>query len=261
MSETVATIERRKTAKFSSLPPADVQLAISSWVNDQFETASPTQLPNAPKRARRYPHWTSDPNSGITGDVYLVRELVYYTCEVADGKPWLWWRIGRLPDQLQDRVDVSRKSVKVPSEIGEAHATDSALKQIYDYISPGTNEGISFEVARLTDDLFTTSFTGGGDISLFTASGSRGTIKSQLTEGYVLSSTGAPPITIPFDLAIDLASGVATLSWTLPAAVAATAQIKLDFTRAATNPEGINLLFTTDDPSDDAVYSLSLLLI
>jgi hypothetical protein len=31
----------------------------------------------------------------------------------------------------------------------------------------GTDEGISFEVSRLTDDLFTDSFLGGGDASKF----------------------------------------------------------------------------------------------
>ena len=49
----------------------------------------------------------------------------------------------------------------MPSERSEHHATRQALVEVYDYISPGTNEGISFLVSRLTDDMFTDSFLGG----------------------------------------------------------------------------------------------------
>ena len=37
----------------------------------------------------------------------------------------------------------------MPSERSEHHATRQALVDVYDYISPGTNEGISFLVSRL----------------------------------------------------------------------------------------------------------------
>ena len=82
----------------------------------------------------------------------------------------------------------------MPSERSEHHATRQALVEVFDYISPGTNEGISFLVSRLTDDLFTDSFLGGGDISLFTASGTRGVIKSNTgTDARMLDSGGGVP--------------------------------------------------------------------
>lgn len=62
----------------------------------------------------------------------------------------------------------------MPSERSEHRETQHALARVFDYISPGTNEGISFSLAQLTDDLSTDSFLAGGDISLFTPSGHRG---------------------------------------------------------------------------------------
>src|SRR5689334_14141814 len=114
------------------------------------------------------------------------------------------------------------------SEVREHQTTNRALHQIYKYISPGTNEGISFELSRLTDDIFTTSFLGGGDISLFTPSGARGTIKSQRTNAYVLSSGGGVPAAFTFDLSVDLNTSKATLKWTLPSGPAMTATMILD---------------------------------
>jgi hypothetical protein len=149
----------------------------------------------------------------------------------------------------------------MPGEVKEHHATSAALNQVFKYISPGTNEGISFGLSRLTDELFTSSFIGGGDISLFTAGGARGTIKSQLSNGYVLDSNAGPPTSFPFDLSVDLNNGKATLHWTPPGGSPSTESFVLDSVKAVTRPEGVNLLFTADEVSDDAAYSLSLILI
>ena len=40
----------------------------------------------------------------------------------------------------------------MPSERTENRKTRHALGQVFDYISPGTNEGISFSLSRLTDE-------------------------------------------------------------------------------------------------------------
>lgn len=149
----------------------------------------------------------------------------------------------------------------MPSEIKEHHVTSAALNKVFQYISPGTNEGISFGLARLSDDLFTSSFIGGGDISLFTAGGVRGSIKSQLATAYRLDSNAGPPASFPFDLSIDLNNGKATLHWTPPGGSASTASFNVDSIKSVTRPEGINLFFNADEVSDDAAYSLSLLLI
>jgi len=50
----------------------------------------------------------------------------------------------------------------MPTESKERKDTQHALAQVFDYISSGTNEGISFSLSRLTDDLFTDSFLAAG---------------------------------------------------------------------------------------------------
>jgi hypothetical protein len=79
--------------------PTRTKFAISSWVNDQFETASPKELRHKPLGVDKYPHWTSDPNSGVTGEVYLAERVVYYYAP--DTPPGTgWWSMGRLPPNL-----------------------------------------------------------------------------------------------------------------------------------------------------------------
>jgi hypothetical protein len=150
----------------------------------------------------------------------------------------------------------------MPSEVSERHATRQALEAVYDYISPGTNEGISFLLSRLTDDMFTDSFLGGGDISLFTPSGSRGVIKSNTgTNAHMLDSGGGAPTAFPIELTVDLNDGEVTGSWTLPDGTAQTPSFGLQFLKKTTKPEGELYTFCGETTSDDAVYSLTLLLI
>lgn len=149
----------------------------------------------------------------------------------------------------------------MPSEQTEHQKTQKALGQVFDYISPGTNEGISFSLSRLTDDLFTDSFLGGGDISLFTPSGNRGSIRSQLSHGHVLSSSGGAPAQFPIDLKVNLSTGKGSGSWTLPDGTAQAPKFALQHVRTVNAPEGKMLLFAGETSSDGAVYSLALLLI
>jgi hypothetical protein len=149
----------------------------------------------------------------------------------------------------------------MPSERSEHHKTQHALQQVFEYISPGTNEGISFSLSRLTDDLFTDSFLAGGDISLFTPSRHRGSIRSQLSNGHVLSSSGGAPTQFPIELEVDLTSGKGSGSWTLPSGPAQTPTFQLQYVKTINKPEGTMLLFGGETASDDAVYSLALLLI
>jgi hypothetical protein len=150
----------------------------------------------------------------------------------------------------------------MPSERSEYQATRQALVEVFDYISPGTNEGISFLVSRLTDNLFGDSFMGGGDISLFTPSGARGVIKSNTgTDAITLDSGGGAPTRFPIQLTVDLNDGEATGSWTLPSGTLQTPSFGTQFVKKATTPEGVLYLFSGETSSDDAVYSMSLLLI
>lgn len=80
--------------------PDDKKFAISSWVNDQFEIASPTELRGAPHDVDDLLHWKSDPNSGVTGDVYLGdREVYYYAPDTPPRSGW--WNMGSLPSNLR----------------------------------------------------------------------------------------------------------------------------------------------------------------
>jgi hypothetical protein len=150
----------------------------------------------------------------------------------------------------------------MPSERSEHHATRQALAEVYDYISPGTNEGISFLVSRLTDDMFTDSFLGGGDISLFTAGGTRGVIKSNPgTAAQMLDSGGGAPTSFPIALTFDLNDGEATGSWTLPDGTQQAPSFGVQLVKKTTRPEGALYLFSGETSSDAAAYSLTLLLI
>jgi hypothetical protein len=80
--------------------PASRKFAISSWVNDQFEIASPTELRHKPRDVDDHPHWGSDPNSGVTGDVYLAERVVYYYAPDTPPRSG-WWDMGRLPSNLR----------------------------------------------------------------------------------------------------------------------------------------------------------------
>jgi hypothetical protein len=149
----------------------------------------------------------------------------------------------------------------VPSEHTEHQHTQHALTEVYDYISTGTNEGISFSLSRLTDDLYTDSFLAGGDISIFTPSNRRGSIQSQLSSGNVLDSGGGTPSQFPVDLSVDLTTGTATGSWTLPDGTAQHPDFQLQYVKKTNRPEGTMILFSGETSSDDATYSLALLLI
>ena len=149
----------------------------------------------------------------------------------------------------------------MPTERQEHRDTEKALTQVYDYIGPGTNEGISFSLARLTDDLFTDSCLAGGDISLFTPSGRRGTIRSQESNGWVLSSTGGSPTQFAVELTVDLSTGMGSGNWTLPDGTAQTPTFELQHIKTVSRPEGTMLLFAGETSSDDGAYSLALLLI
>ena len=80
--------------------PTSRQFAISSWVNDQFESGSPRELRRRPRDVDDHPHWQSDPASGITGDVYLAERVVYYYAPDTPPRSG-WWDMGRLPANLR----------------------------------------------------------------------------------------------------------------------------------------------------------------
>ncbi len=151
----------------------------------------------------------------------------------------------------------------MPTEAQENHATQAALDELANWLRPGTNEGISFEMSRLTDDLFTDSFLGGGDISLFTASGRRGVMKSQLSKGHRLDSGGGAPAQFDIDVSIDLNTNKVTGKWAYPAAPLKTYHFELTFLKKRPGVAGEQLLFYGENaaPDDDAGYTFSFTLL
>jgi hypothetical protein len=81
-------------------PSTRKKFAISSWVNDEFETGSPTELRRRPRDVEDRPHWASDPNSGVTGEVYLAKRAVYYFAPDTPPRSG-WWNMGPLPSTLR----------------------------------------------------------------------------------------------------------------------------------------------------------------
>ena len=126
----------------------------------------------------------------------------------------------------------------------------------------GTNEGISFEVSRLTDDLFTDSFLGGGDASKFTPSHHRGTLTSQLSYAYILDSAGGAPHKLAIQFTFDLSKDKALGTWTNPVTgQAETVSVTLTFFKSPTAPEGKYYVFYGDKSSDKAGYSFTFILL
>jgi hypothetical protein len=147
-------------------------------------------------------------------------------------------------------------------EAAEDRTTQRELEAIYNWIKDGTNEGISFEIAHLTDDAFTDSFIGDGDCSLFTPSGARGTLNSQGSNGNVLDSGGGVPHSFPFTLTINLNTGNVNGSWTYPGGgPAQTPTFKLVFYKRFTGDGGENLIFYADQSSDNAGYIITFTLL
>jgi hypothetical protein len=73
---------------------------ISTWVNDQLEGPSAPEIPKPHRDLDDYPSWRSDPDTGITGTVYLAPETVYYSIPDPPADQTGWWDIGELPESL-----------------------------------------------------------------------------------------------------------------------------------------------------------------
>jgi hypothetical protein len=148
------------------------------------------------------------------------------------------------------------------TEHQEQQATNQALDVLANWMKNGSHEGISFEVSRLTDDLFTDSFLGGGDASKFTPSGHRGTLTSQLSNANILDSNGGVPHKFPIQFTFDLNAGKGAGNWNNPVtAQAETVSVTLAFFKSATRPEGKYYIFFSDASSDKAGYTFSFLLL
>jgi hypothetical protein len=81
------------------------------------------------------------------------------------------------------------------------------------------------------------------------------------TSAQMFDPGGGVPTSFPIELTFDLNDGEATGSWTLPDGTQQAPTFGVQFVKKTTRPEGILYLFSGETSSDDAAYSLTLLLI
>jgi hypothetical protein len=89
---------KRPSGRGGGLPPQRVRTAICNWINGQFETASPAQLPNPPT-IRDCAVWTCTPDTDLVGVTYLTGRTVYYSSSNGVNNTG-WWRIGVVPKSV-----------------------------------------------------------------------------------------------------------------------------------------------------------------
>src|SRR5208337_4002879 len=150
------------------------------------------------------------------------------------------------------------------TEKGEHKATKHALDEIANWMRPPlTNEGINYSIARLTIDPAIFSFIGGGDASIFTPSGQRGTLSSIVDGVGLLSQDFVTATSFPIIFTFDLNAGTAIGTWTNPVLnQAESVTITLEFNKMANDPNlGQYYIFTGDSSTDQAGYILTFMLL
>jgi hypothetical protein len=135
-----------------------------------------------------------------------------------------------------------------------------ALQAISDRISSGTGQGANFLVTRLTGPISEGSLFGGADISQFMATGVRGSVHSQGGLAYYLDFGSGSHANFPLEAHIDLDSGEVTLSWMPPNQPARSAAFRLAYVQKLAS-RGPTFFFDTEQTTDEAVYSLTVVLL
>jgi hypothetical protein len=149
----------------------------------------------------------------------------------------------------------------MPSEHAEHQATIHALDHIDAWMRPQTNEGITFALARVTGDLATSSFLGGGDLSLYTPASPRGSLRAQLSNIELPDGSGGL-LSQPLDLTFDLRTAKVVATYTDPATlIAATAHLTVEHDLTV-GPVGARYyVFHADHVDDGAGWMLALTLL
>lgn len=174
------------------------KLAISSWVNDQFEIASPQELPSQPADVDDHPHWKSDPASGVTGEVYLAPQSVFYYAPDTPPRSG-WWDLGRLPANLRRPV---------------SQETREALGSLMAYLSAG-NEAVQYAFTFLADLVTQTPAMMIGGIPAGSVPAD-GVVTDPNGQVYAID----PSVTGTFagSISLDLGTGEFSATWTVQAA-------------------------------------------
>ena len=216
-----------------------VVTAISQWVNDQFETANPVELA-APPHTAHLRHFATDPNSGVSGLVYLALGHVYYQ---GFGPNEPWWDLGPLPDDLMVAL----------RDAGHVDAsTRAGLGTIAQYFINGGEPPI-LTFASLAG-INSNSWVAQDGAPMFQRSGARGTV----TGSPVVTGTGVAAGS-SLGYTINLADGTLTMSFTdMSNAINNVAGVL--FLVERTLVPGETFLFHAIEPTSDAYYPVRIAL-
>jgi hypothetical protein len=144
----------------------------------------------------------------------------------------------------------------IDAETLEHRSTHRAMEKLSQWFNPTSgNEGGNYVLTRNDSNyLGGVSIIVQDAITSFTASGTLGAIGGQTGQGFTLDGT---PVTAKFSLNLDTAQG--TLNWTVANGTQQTATFALVLYRNA--PSINSVAFYADNASDEAAYSLNILML
>jgi hypothetical protein len=137
---------------------------------------------------------------------------------------------------------------------------EHALQAISDWVRSGAGERANFLVTRLTGPIAGGSLFGGADISQFTPAGARGSLHSQGGIAYHLDFSSGSHVNFPLEAHVDLNSGEVTLTWMPPDQAAHSSTFRLAYVQKLAS-HGPTYFFDTEQTTDEAVYSLTVVLL
>lgn len=157
----------------------------------------------------------------------------------------------------------SREDIEVLAHIHlrkEHINLEHALQAISDWVRSGAGGGANFLVTRLTGSISEGSLFGGAHISQFTPTGARGTLHSRGGIAYYLDFGSDNHFNFPLEAHMDLNSGEVTLNWMPPNQPAHSSTFRLAYVQKLAS-HGPTFFFDTERTTDEAVYSLTVVLL
>jgi hypothetical protein len=115
-------------------------------------------------------------------------------------------------------------------------------------------------LTRLTGPITEGSLFGGADISRFTPAGARGSLQSQGGMACYLDFGNDSQVNFPLEARMDLNSGEVTLNWMPPDKPAHSSTFRLAYVQKLAS-HGPTYFFDTEQTTDEAVYSLTVVLL
>ncbi len=137
---------------------------------------------------------------------------------------------------------------------------EHALQAISDWVRSGAGEGAKFLVTRLSGPVGEGSLFGGADISQFAPAGARGSLCSQGGIAYYLDFVSGSHVNFPLEAYMNLDSGEVTLNWMPPNQPAHSSTFQLAYVQKLAS-HGPTYFFDTEQTTDEAVYSLTVVLL